>query len=98
MVGVYCFGRRCVIHRLLIMAPKARILIPDGKTVKASEVYKKVNFYCNTDNCNAPVLIVSMAKIQHILEASLNLIINFLFVFVMMSRLILINMIKIFLN
>lgn len=44
------------------MAKKARIWKPDGKTVNASDVYSKVPFYCNTDGCEAKMIIVSMGE------------------------------------
>lgn len=44
------------------MAKKARIWKPNGKSVNAGQVYSKIPFYCDTDNCDAPMLIVSMGE------------------------------------
>lgn len=44
------------------MAKKARIGQPNGKTVKADEVHCKAPFFCDTDNCDAPMIIVSMGE------------------------------------
>ncbi len=44
------------------MAKKARIWNPNGKPVNANEVYKKAPFFCNIDNCDAPMTIVSMGE------------------------------------
>lgn len=44
------------------MAKKARIWKPDGKSITAREVYSKIPFYCDTDNCDAPMLIISMGE------------------------------------
>ena len=44
------------------MATKARMWKPNGKTVKARDVYSKIPFYCDTDDCDAPMLIISMGE------------------------------------
>ena len=42
------------------MAKKARIWKPNGKSVNASDVYSKIPFFCNTENCDAEMVIVSI--------------------------------------
>lgn len=44
------------------MAAKARMFKPNGKPVEASEVFSKIPFFCNTENCDAQMLIVSMGE------------------------------------
>ncbi len=47
---------------VIIMAKKARILKPDGQSVNACEVCSKMRFYCDTDDCDAEMLIVSIGE------------------------------------
>ena len=44
------------------MAKFARIWKPNGKSVLATSVYSKIPFYCNNDNCDAEMVIVSMGE------------------------------------
>lgn len=44
------------------MAKKARIWKPNGTSVCANEVYSKIPFFCDTDNCDAPMIIISMGE------------------------------------
>ena len=44
------------------MAQKARIWKKNGKSVNASEVYSKIPFFCDTENCGAEMVIVSMGE------------------------------------
>ena len=50
------------ISEVIIMATRARIWKPDGKSVDAREVYSKIPFFCDIDHCDAPMLIVSMGE------------------------------------
>lgn len=38
---------------VIIMAKRARIFKPNGKSVKANEVYRKMPFFCDVEGCNA---------------------------------------------
>lgn len=42
------------------MAKKARIWKPNGKSVKANDVYSKIPFFCDNNGCDASMIIVSM--------------------------------------
>lgn len=42
------------------MAKKARIGNPNGRSINADEVSEKASFFCDTDDCDAPMMIVSM--------------------------------------
>ncbi len=44
------------------MAKYARELYPNGKTVRATDVYRKTSFYCNNEGCSAEMYIVSMGS------------------------------------
>lgn len=44
------------------MAKKARILKPNGLSVNARDVHDKGPFYCDTDGCDAEMIIVSMGE------------------------------------
>ena len=44
------------------MAEKARIWKPNLKSVNARDVHRKIPFYCDTDGCNAEMIIVSMGE------------------------------------
>ena len=37
---------------VIIMAKRARIFKPNGKSVKANEVYRKMPFFCDVEGCN----------------------------------------------
>lgn len=45
------------------MAKKARVKTPTGRSIFATDVYSKdVRFYCDTEGCNAEMVIVSMGE------------------------------------